>query len=138
MKGLTLNQKEQRRLHVLNRLLEGACSMVQAAELLGVSERHPTAPSGSGASRQTRCPPSLAATLQGTATDKITGHQQKILVLIYLSYSHCPGACLSDLPTRLPDGQARLPDGQAGQAGRQAWSAHRSRVGKRPTCSSPT
>src|SRR3970040_709537 len=40
MKGLMLNHQEQRRLQVLNGILEGACSMGQAAELLGVSERH--------------------------------------------------------------------------------------------------
>lgn len=40
MKGLTLNQEEQRRLQVLNGILEGTCSMGQAAKLMGVSERH--------------------------------------------------------------------------------------------------
>ena len=40
MKGLMLNQEEQRRLQILNGILEGACSMGQAAELMRVSERH--------------------------------------------------------------------------------------------------
>ena len=44
MKGLTLNQKAQRRLQVLDRLLEEARSIAQAAELLGVSERHACLP----------------------------------------------------------------------------------------------
>lgn len=40
MKGLTLNPKEQQRLQVLNRVLERAIGVPQAAGLLGVSERH--------------------------------------------------------------------------------------------------
>lgn len=36
---ITLNQKEQARVRVLNLVLQGACPMRQAAELLGVSER---------------------------------------------------------------------------------------------------
>ena len=39
MKGLTLNQKEQNRLQVLNRLLEGVLDVGEASELLGVSQR---------------------------------------------------------------------------------------------------
>ena len=40
MKDVTLNQKEQARLHVLNSVLEYQLPIAQAAELLGVSERH--------------------------------------------------------------------------------------------------
>ena len=40
MKGLTLTQKEQARLQVLNGILEGQISVDEAAEVLGVSERH--------------------------------------------------------------------------------------------------
>src|SRR3972149_3757088 len=40
MKGLVLNQREQRRLQVLNGVLEGTCWIGQAAGLMGVSERH--------------------------------------------------------------------------------------------------
>ena len=40
MKDVTLNQKEQARLHVLNSVLEYQVSIAQAAEVLGVSERH--------------------------------------------------------------------------------------------------
>jgi transposase len=40
MRGLILNQREQARLQVLNSVLEKQCSMVEAATLLGVSERH--------------------------------------------------------------------------------------------------
>lgn len=40
MKGLTLNQKEQSRLETLNRVLEGQLRVNEAAEVLGVSERH--------------------------------------------------------------------------------------------------
>lgn len=40
MKELTLTQKEQARLQVLNRVLEGWMSVEQAAKVLGVSERH--------------------------------------------------------------------------------------------------
>ena len=36
----TLNQKEQARLHVLNSVLEYQAPIAQAAELLGVSQRH--------------------------------------------------------------------------------------------------
>ena len=39
MKGLTLNQKEQNRLQVMNRLLEGVLDVGEASELLGVSQR---------------------------------------------------------------------------------------------------
>ena len=40
MKELTLNQKEQARLQVLNRVLEGEIGVGEAARALGVSERH--------------------------------------------------------------------------------------------------
>ena len=40
MERLTLNSLEQARLHVLNRVLQGQCSVVQAAGLLALSERH--------------------------------------------------------------------------------------------------
>ena len=40
MKDLTLNSIEQTRLHVLNSVLEHQLPVAQAAELLGVSERH--------------------------------------------------------------------------------------------------
>jgi len=40
MKGLTLNQKEQARLEILNRVLEGRLRASEAARILGVSERH--------------------------------------------------------------------------------------------------
>ena len=40
MKEVTLNQKEQARLSVLNSVLEYQVPVAQAAELLGVSERH--------------------------------------------------------------------------------------------------
>ena len=40
MKDLTLNQQEQTRLQVLNTVLKYQLPMAQAAELLGVSERH--------------------------------------------------------------------------------------------------
>jgi transposase len=40
MKGLTLNTKEQTRLQVLNGVLEGDCSVREAVEVLGMSERH--------------------------------------------------------------------------------------------------
>ena len=40
MKDVTLNQREQTRLHVLNTVLEHQLPVSQAAELLGVSERH--------------------------------------------------------------------------------------------------
>ena len=40
MKDVTLNQGEQTRLHVLNTVLEHQLPVSQAAELLGVSERH--------------------------------------------------------------------------------------------------
>ena len=40
MKDLTLNQKEQARLSVLNSVLEYQVSIAQAAEVLGVSPRH--------------------------------------------------------------------------------------------------
>ena len=40
MKDVTLNQKEQARLSVLNSVLEYQVPVVQAAELLGVSPRH--------------------------------------------------------------------------------------------------
>ena len=35
---ITLNQKEQARLRVLNLVLAGVCTLPRAAELLGVSE----------------------------------------------------------------------------------------------------
>ena len=40
MKDVTLNQREQARLHVLNSVLEYQAPIAQAAERLGVSERH--------------------------------------------------------------------------------------------------
>ena len=40
MKDVTLNQLEQTRLHVLNSVLEHQLPVAQAAEILGVSERH--------------------------------------------------------------------------------------------------
>jgi len=40
MKGLTLTMKEQTRLHILNTVMERRCSVVEAAQLMGVSERH--------------------------------------------------------------------------------------------------
>ena len=40
MKDMTLNQLEQTRLHVLNSVLEHQLPVAQAAEILGVSERH--------------------------------------------------------------------------------------------------
>ncbi|MCY4558904.1 MAG: hypothetical protein OXF79_21520 [Chloroflexi bacterium] len=40
MQDLTLNPVEQTRLHVLNSILEHQIPVAQAAELLGVSERH--------------------------------------------------------------------------------------------------
>lgn len=40
MKGLTLSAKEQNRLQVLNGLLSGQWSMSEAAQVMGVSERH--------------------------------------------------------------------------------------------------
>lgn len=40
MKGLTLNQVEQARLAILNRVLEKQVTMKEAAHLLGLSERH--------------------------------------------------------------------------------------------------
>ena len=40
MKDVTLNQLEQTRLHVLNTVLEHRLPVAQAAEVLGVSERH--------------------------------------------------------------------------------------------------
>ena len=40
MKDVTLNQLEQTRLHVLNSVLEHQLPVAQAAEVLGVSERH--------------------------------------------------------------------------------------------------
>ena len=40
MKGLTLTTKEQTRLHILNGVLEGHWFVREAAEVLGVSERH--------------------------------------------------------------------------------------------------
>ena len=39
MKGLTLNQREQTRLEILNRVLQGWVRMHEAVPLLGVSER---------------------------------------------------------------------------------------------------
>ena len=40
MKDVTLNQREQARLHVLNSVLEHQLPINQAAEILGVTERH--------------------------------------------------------------------------------------------------
>ena len=40
MKDVTLNQREQTRLHVLNTVLEHQLPVSQAAEIMGVSERH--------------------------------------------------------------------------------------------------
>jgi transposase len=40
MKGLTLSAKEQNRLHVLNGVLERQWTVAEAAQLLGVTERH--------------------------------------------------------------------------------------------------
>jgi predicted DNA-binding protein (UPF0251 family) len=40
MKGLTLNNKEQNRLSILNLVLARQCSVKEAAQLLGMSERH--------------------------------------------------------------------------------------------------
>src|SRR5512139_704362 len=40
MEGLTLSAKEQNRLHVLNGVLERQWTVAEAAQLLGVSERH--------------------------------------------------------------------------------------------------
>ena len=40
MKGLTLTTKEQTRLYIINMVLERRTSVVEAAQLLGVSERH--------------------------------------------------------------------------------------------------
>lgn len=40
MKGLTLSRREQARVEVLNRVLEGRLGVKEAAEVMGVSERH--------------------------------------------------------------------------------------------------
>ncbi|MGD0795410.1 MAG: hypothetical protein ABR958_07510, partial [Dehalococcoidales bacterium] len=40
MKGLTLTTKEQTRLYIINTVLERRISVAEAAQLLGVSERH--------------------------------------------------------------------------------------------------
>ncbi|MEK7777846.1 MAG: helix-turn-helix domain-containing protein [Chloroflexota bacterium] len=40
MKGLTLNQREQARVQIMNRVLEGWVRVSEAAEIMGVSERH--------------------------------------------------------------------------------------------------
>ena len=40
MRDLTLNQQEQARIQVLNSVLEHHLPIVQAAEILGISERH--------------------------------------------------------------------------------------------------
>ena len=40
MERLTLNTLEQGRLRILNRVLQGQCSVAQAVELLALSERH--------------------------------------------------------------------------------------------------
>ena len=40
MKGLTLTQKEQARAMTLNLVLEGGLGVVEAAGILGLSERH--------------------------------------------------------------------------------------------------
>ena len=39
MRGLTLNQKEQARLQVLNGVLQRRVSLAEAAQIMGVSER---------------------------------------------------------------------------------------------------
>jgi len=39
MRGLTLNQREQARLEILNRVLQGLMRVEDAAHILGVSER---------------------------------------------------------------------------------------------------
>ena len=40
MKGLTLSQREETRIQVLNKVLEGRLKVREAAKLLGISERH--------------------------------------------------------------------------------------------------
>ena len=40
MKGLTLSQREETRIQVLNKVLEGELKVREAAKLLGISERH--------------------------------------------------------------------------------------------------
>jgi predicted DNA-binding protein (UPF0251 family) len=40
MKGLTLTMKEQTRLCILNSVLGKQCNAIEAAQLIGVSERH--------------------------------------------------------------------------------------------------
>ena len=40
MKGLTLTTKEQTRLYIINTILERRIRVAEAAQLLGVSERH--------------------------------------------------------------------------------------------------
>ncbi len=40
MRGLILTQREQTRLQILNNVLEKQCSVAEAAQLMGVSERH--------------------------------------------------------------------------------------------------
>ena len=40
MKGLTLTQQEQARLQTMNLILEGGLGVGEAADVLGVSERH--------------------------------------------------------------------------------------------------
>ena len=40
MKDVTLNQREQTRLHVLNTVVEHQLPVCQAAEIMGVSDRH--------------------------------------------------------------------------------------------------
>ena len=40
MKGLTLTTREQTRLRIMNGVLERQWTVVEAAQLLGVSERH--------------------------------------------------------------------------------------------------
>ena len=40
MEDVTLNQREQARLHVLSSVLEHQLPINQAAEMLGVTERH--------------------------------------------------------------------------------------------------
>ena len=40
MKGLTLTTREQTRLYIINTVLERRTSVAEAAQLLGVSERH--------------------------------------------------------------------------------------------------
>ena len=51
MKGLTLNQKEQAPLQLLNRMLEGEMNVSEAAGPMGLSERHSWPRFGIGVSK---------------------------------------------------------------------------------------